>query len=97
MSCLEAGVDASTEPSTIDVTILDGAAIVQLLAPGTVRTFFEYAQHVFIPYVKKQLENTTRLDIVWDVYRPDSLKGTTGQKRGKGVRRRVEGSSAMPR
>ena len=36
-------------------------------------------------------------DIVWDVYQTDSLKGTTRQKRGKCVRRRVVPSAAIPK
>ena len=35
--------------------------------------------------------------MVWDVYLPDSLKGTTRQKRGKGVRRRVSPSTTIPK
>ena len=48
-----------------------------------------------LPYVSAQLLNTTRVDIVWDVYQTDSLKGTTRQKRDKGVRRRVVPSAAI--
>ena len=38
----------------------------------------------------------SRLDPVWDVYKPESLKADTRSKRGKGIRRRVEASSAVP-
>ena len=38
----------------------------------------------------------TRLDIVWDKYLPESLKADACSKRGKGARRRVESSSAVP-
>ena len=38
----------------------------------------------------------TRLDIIWDEYTPDSLKADARSKREKGVRRRVEPSSAVP-
>ena len=44
-----------------------------------------------------QLEHTTRVDIVWDVYHTDSLKGTTRQKRDTSVRRRVVPSAAIPK
>ncbi len=37
------------------------------------------------------------MDLVWDVYLTDSLKGTTRQKRGKGVRKRVAPSTIMPK
>ena len=34
---------------------------------------------------------------MWDVYIPDSLKGSTRQKRGKGIRRRVAPSTQIPK
>ncbi len=81
---------------TVQVIILDGAAIINMLRPGTAKTFQDYATDVFVPYIKSQLQHVTRLDIVWDVYLPESLKADTRSKRGKGVRRRVESSSAIP-
>ncbi|KAG5896864.1 hypothetical protein JTB14_017678 [Gonioctena quinquepunctata] len=36
---------------------------------------------IFLPHLYKQLENSQRLDVVWDTYIPDSLKGSTGGKR----------------
>ena len=38
----------------------------------------------------------SRLDLVWDRYIADSLKGSARSKRGKGVRRRVVGAAAIP-
>ncbi len=67
-----------------------------LLPTETVSTFAEYTDKVFIPYVKKQLERTTRVDIVWDTYAPDSLKESTREKRGKGIRRKVSGQTKLP-
>ena len=34
--------------------------------------------------------------MVWDTYRPDSLKATTGEKRGKGARRKVFLDAKLP-
>ena len=59
-------------------------------------TFEEYAQQVFIPYVVQQLQHVSRLDLVWDSYRADSLKASTREHRGKGVRRRVVDSAVIP-
>ncbi len=67
--------------------LLDGAAVVQMLNPGMAQTFQQYSDLVFLPYISNQLTTARRVDIVWDVYIPDSLKGSTRQKRGKGVRR----------
>jgi len=78
------------------VNIIDGAGIINMLRPGTARIFQGYATDVFVPYVTSQLQHVGRLDIVWDLYMADSLKADTRSKRGKGVRRRVEPSSAVP-
>jgi hypothetical protein len=98
LSCLQDLVNESISSPTVQVTctILDGAAIVNMLRPGTAKTFQEYATNVFLPYVMTQLQHVTRLDIVWDEYVPESLKANARSKRGKGVRRRVEPSSAIP-
>ena len=68
-----------------------------MLHPGTAKTFQEYADFVFGPYISSQIDKTSRADMVWDVYLPDSLKGTTRQKRGKGVRRRASPSTTIPK
>ena len=42
--------------------------------------FGEYADKVFTPYLSKQLEHATRIDIVWDTYLLDSLRSVPGKK-----------------
>ena len=59
-------------------------------------TFDEYADLVFIPYMLSQLQHSLRVDIVWDAYTPDSLKESTREKRGVGVRRKVAGKTKLP-
>jgi hypothetical protein len=87
---------ANTTPVAESV-IIDGAVAVQMLNPGTARTFQEYSDTVFKPYITKQLEHAKRVDIIWDVYKDDSLKSGTREKRGKGTRRRVLPSTTIPR
>ena len=77
--------------------LYDGAAVVQMLNPGTAKTFQEYANNVFSSYVSSQLATTQRVNLVWDVYIVDSLKSSTRKKRGKGKRRRVAFSTMIPR
>ncbi|KAG0725800.1 hypothetical protein GWK47_037891 [Chionoecetes opilio] len=98
MPCLENLVPVKEDLSTprVQVNILDGAAIFNMLRPWTAKTFQCYATYVFVPYVTSQLQHVERLDIVWDLYMADSLKADTCSKRGKRVRRRVEPSSAVP-
>lgn len=72
------------KPSQLDATVLDGPVIVQMLQPKAVSTFEEYFSAMFAPYISRQLENVQRLDIVWDVYRDDSLKKAARERRGSG-------------
>ena len=81
--CLEGQAEPQSEAPTVTAVVLDGAVIVQMLKPGTAKTFDEYAQQVFIPYVVRQLQHVSRLDLVWDSYRADSLKASTREQRGK--------------
>ena len=95
--CLEKNLPLTTSDNTPNVTavLLDGAVIVNMLKPGAAKTFHDYGQ-IFIRYITCQLQHATRLDIVWDLYLPDSLKATAGTKRGKGLRRRVDPSNCLP-
>ena len=63
---------------------------------GTACTFAEYAQVIFLPYVLKQLNSAKRVDIVWDVYREDSLKKAARENRGSGQRRKVTPTTRIP-
>ena len=46
---------------------------------------------------KSHLDTSLRVDIVWDKYRPGTLKQQARDKRGKGVRRRVAPNNAIPK
>ena len=96
VKCLESEVEFSTAPPIVDVLILDGAFIVHMLKPGIMSTFKEYADQIVTPYILACLQNVSRLDVVWDIYKPDSLKFDTRQNRGDGVRQRVTLSSRIP-
>ena len=97
LQCLEDLAIPTDNRHTVDVTIIDWAAVVNMLKPSAAKTFAAYAYNVFLPYLQKHLEQTNkRLDVVWDNYCAESLKTTTRERRGKGVRRRVEASTAIP-
>ena len=84
VGCLEDLVptqDLSPTP-IVQVILLDGAAIVNMLRPGFAKTFSDYATQVFLPYTTSQLEHVNRLDVVWDEYIADSLKAETRIRRG---------------
>ena len=81
-------------PPKFDCRICDGAVIVHCLPVTGAITFDDYADNVFIPYLRGQ--DSRRVDVVWDAYVPDSLKESTREKRGKGVRRKVAGGTKLP-
>jgi len=54
--------------------------LVQMLYPGTAKTFQDHASTVFTSYISSQLESAEQVDILWDVFIQDSLKTTTRQK-----------------
>jgi hypothetical protein len=95
LNCIELSKGKSEAPVVTSV-ILDGAAIIQMMKPDTTRTFDEYANVIFKPYISSQLQRARRLDLVWDSYVIDSLISTARAKRGMGVRRRVVGSAMIP-
>ena len=57
-------------------------------------TFDDYAENVFIPHICNQ--SSRRVDVVWDTYVCGSLKDSTREKRGKGIRRKVSGATKVP-
>ena len=67
-----------------------------MLKPQFCKTFQEYSEKVFLPYITKSLENVQRVDLAWDEYIPNSLKACTREKRGTGARRRVLPSVTVP-
>lgn len=91
LRCLKKDLPGETGVAVVDAAILDGTAVVQMLNPGISKTFQEYADAVFVPYISAQLEKTDRVNIVLDIYLPDN------SKRGKGIRKRVASSTLLPK
>ena len=75
-------------PTQLNVKVLDGPAVVHTLPRDDTTTFGDYSGN-FIRWTNHQLQSCKRMDIVWDTYREGSLKDTTREKRGKGVRKKV--------
>ena len=80
---------------SFDSIVFDGGALVHLLSTTSISTFDQYANEVIIPHILKQLQRCTRVDIVWDTYIADSIKASTKEKRGKGIRRKVAGKNKL--
>ena len=82
---------------TVTAKIIDGAALVQMLPPGPAKTFGQYA-HNFAEYIGKRMksEGLSRIDVVFDRYFPDSLKGDTREKRGNASGTRISVKESTP-
>ena len=96
VKCLESLSESKSDAPAVGAKVLDGTVLVQKLSPGTATTFQEYADNVFIAYIVRQPQTANRVDVIWDVYQPDSLKKAIREKRGTGTRRRVTPSSRIP-
>ena len=72
LKCLEPIAPHPLTIPEVHVEILDGAALVHKLEPKhvstVVKTFRDYADIVFLPYLFKQLQVVIRVDVVWDCY-----------------------------
>ena len=97
LPCLEQVHSAYSDSPKVTCTIVDGATIIQMLKPSSVKTFNDYAHVIFIPYLTKKIESVSRVDLVWDRYLSDSLKAATRAKHGTGIQRCVVGDAAIPR
>ena len=97
-SCLE--VECPSDFDEADAKFIDGAHMVHCFRPdASIKSFRDYADKKVIPYIERQLANTKIVDVIWDRYLPYSLKATTRQKRGTGIRQRMrhDGNWTFPR
>ena len=99
LPCLEAlGTNVPHDFSPeVSVKLLDGAAIVNMIKPTATQTFKDYAEKTFVPFIKSQLQDIQRLDIIWDQYLENSLKMQAREGRGIGCRRRVSDKTVIPK
>ena len=89
-------VPVSTSMSQVDAKVLDGAAVIQMLSPKLAKTFQDYVDQIVLPYILRQFETASRIDLVLNVYSPESLKASARERRGRGCRRRVLPSAQLP-
>jgi len=101
LNCLEQASNKEVKlvgnDQDITCMVLDGAAIVHMLNPGTSETFSDYCINVFEPYVDNLLRSVKRIDIVFDCYRANSLKADTRESRGSGQKIVVQMDTKFPR
>ena len=97
MSILETGHEMPNSVPTVDSLVIDGASLVYSKQPGQSRTFDDYANDIILPHIKSLAQSHLRVDVVFDVYYVDSLKGETRRKCGIGSRRKVTGNTRPPK
>jgi len=82
----------------VEAKLFDVAALVHMLQPGLATIFEEYSSLVFLPFLRSQCSpGVRRVDVVWDVYIPNSLKNATREKRGHGERMAVTLGTRLPK
>lgn len=93
---LQNQVTLSDDEPSVEAIIIDGSAFVNSVQPRIARTFEEYATLEIIPKIDSFSARYQRTDIVFDVYKADSLKAETRSRRGYGARRRVTDKGNIP-
>ena len=97
MQHLEPLCEVTCSKPCVQAHIIEGSVMVHQVRPSEfAKTFGSYANDVIIPHFSDALKDVERLDVVWDVYKTNSLKKTTSEKRGIGNRRKVQPSVFLP-
>ena len=79
---LEGHVTLPDNEPHADVIIIDGSALVNVFPPRSSNTFEDYATLDVLPTIWAYSTKYDRTDIVFDIYRPSSLKAEARSKRG---------------
>ena len=93
-------VDCPSDFDEPDAKLIDRAHMVHfLMLDASIKPFRDYADKKVLQYIERQLANTKRVDVIWDRNLPDSLKATTRQRRGTGIKQRMrhDGNWTFPR
>lgn len=94
--CIEKGKKDEL-PRIFDCKIFDGAVLTHTLSAATATTSGDYAQSIFLPFLLRELQYArNRIDVVWDQYLPSSIKPSTRERRGSGVRLKVNPQRYLP-
>ena len=88
--------EANSLVPEVDMIVLNGTAIVNMLKPVTSDSFAEYVKGL-MAYIQSQfVKSVQRVNVVFDECWDKSLKAATRMKRGAGVRITVEGRRKLP-
>ena len=94
--CLEDQIiQGSVNRPDVQMFILDGAASISMIKPGTSDSFNDYISTIMVIIRSQFSGEVVQVDMVNEIYRKESLKSGTRQKRGKDTRKRVEGKNKV--
>ena len=97
MQCLESFAATQLSQPEVESIAIDGSCLAHILKPRD-PTFQDYAmKKTFVHNVNTYAKIHRRTDIVFDVYKENSLKMYTSLIRGKGSRRKVTSQGKMPK
>lgn len=96
LTYFESNTCAASDSTPSYTMIFDGPATVHILLPKGSKTFKGYSTQMFVPYIRKQLQNYRCVDLIWDIYPADGLKVFTRQKRGFDINRWVTRTGTVP-
>ena len=94
LDCIEKTLEAPILQSKYMIAI-DGAAYVHLNPPRNSKTFREYCEVENAGKIKKLVAGVQRADLVFDVYRSDSIKSETRDTIGSTFKVSVRDSTPM--
>ena len=72
-------INTTYEQPNAETVIIDGAALINANSPGSAKTFDDYAAEVIVPHIEFCAQKYSRVDVVFDIHRQDSLIGATRQ------------------
>lgn len=98
LECLEdlcQGIDVG-DPTNVTSFHIEGAIIPHFIKTSAVKTFGDYSLKVQ-SYIQNFTSKYERGDVVWDTYKPNSLKNGTREKRGSGRAQAVKSKMCLPK
>ena len=81
LTCFEDIHHCSLEKRPISCVILHGPIIVNMLPPINCSAFRDYSSKFISPFICCHLESCNRIDIVWDVYKENTIKASVRRKK----------------
>ena len=86
LHCIESVAEAKYNAPVVSMKVVDGAAFVNMNPPKLSSTYGDYCEMELFRKIKHASQHVERLDLVFDIYKENSLETQTREKRGEGIR-----------